>query len=560
MCGVLQVAQQKLSTADLPQLAQLLCGLVKVGVKPTTAWLDSMESRAVQCLLEHAVREQVTYDQQQQEQAQLTQPAGSNVNKLQQQQQQQSVSGRAKVQGSNRSPAACQLHHVAQLLTALAEARHSPKPQLSAVLWSATQGSLAAADAASLVELIASLGELQLVPPDVWLQQFFAAVGSATVLQQCRPWQLAATVAAVGRLAAATRGSQPQQQRQQQQLSNVAGCRVWVEASLAAVQQHLPGFAARDLSALLSGLAALQVQVGAAQVQLLLSELQGKLPRLNSAGLADVTEAVVAFSRQWQQQGQQVSASGFMEALLREVAVKLPVFPAEDLARVLLAVADSDAQPSQLWLQVSRSSFRGPCNVSTTGMVCVSVCGCGQHMTAFPEVGFTLHPVVVPACVCITCTALHATLKMSSVLLFPAHSVTQASAAQLSSKLTLLQPATLQAVLGALVTLGAQPDRQLLLQASAALGNRLMELSGPQLQQLLALLLSADVAPPVPWLDRADWAAQQLAQLQEASAVGAQQGGCQELLAQLRQLQAQQQTKGAASGSTAGSVGVEMTG
>lgn len=149
------------------------------------------------------------------------------------------------------------------------------------------------------------------------------------------------------------------------------------------------------------------------------------------------------------------------------------------------------------------------------------------------------------------------------MLLLPARSVIQASAAQLSSKLTLLQPATLLAVLGALVALGAQPDRQWLLQASAALDNRLVELSGAQLQQLLALLLSADAAPPVAWLERADWAAQQLAQQQElgqAGVLGTQQGSCQELLAQLRQLQVQQQVKGAGSGSAGGSIGVEMTG
>jgi hypothetical protein len=52
-----------------------------------------------------------------------------------------------------------------------------------------------------------------------------------------------------------------------------------------------------------------------------------------------------------QQRQQQVQA-GFMEALVREVAVKLPVFPADDLARVLLAVAAAGARPSQLWLQV----------------------------------------------------------------------------------------------------------------------------------------------------------------------------------------------------------------
>jgi hypothetical protein len=156
--------------------------------------------------------------------------------------------------------------------------------------------------------------------------------------------------------------------------------------------------------------------------------------------------------------------------------------------------------------------------------------------------------------------ALHATHILFCVPVSPARPVTQASAAQLSSKLTLLQPTTLLAISGALVTLGAQPDRQWLLQASAALDNRLMELSGPQLQQLLALLLSAEVAPPAAWLDRADWAAQQLAQQQEAGAAGPQQVSCQELLMQLRQLQAQQRANGEASGSTGGSVGVEMTG
>jgi hypothetical protein len=51
-------------------------------------------------------------------------------------------------------------------------------------------------------------------------------------------------------------------------------------------------------------------------------------------------------------QQQQQQQGGFMEALVREVAVKLPVFPADDLARVLLAVAAAGARPSQLWLQV----------------------------------------------------------------------------------------------------------------------------------------------------------------------------------------------------------------
>jgi hypothetical protein len=240
-----------------------------------------------------------------------------------------------------------------------------------------------------------ALGELQLVPPASWLQLYFAAASNAAL--QYRPWQLAGTAAAVGKLAVASRAGSPQQQQQQQQpVADQTGCRVWVSAKLSAVVQQLSAFAARDLSALLSGLAALQVQVSSSQLQALLAEMQAKLPRLNTSGLAAVMEAVVALSQQQvaqqqqqvvvlplqqQQQQQQMAgqkevvnpptkaqqqqlhqqratppvlqvAAGFMDALLREVAVKLPVFPAEDLARVLLAVADAGVQPSQLWCQV----------------------------------------------------------------------------------------------------------------------------------------------------------------------------------------------------------------
>jgi hypothetical protein len=254
-------------------------------------------------------------------------------------------------------------------------------------MWGATAGCLAASDSGALCELIIALGELQLVPPASWLQLYFAAASNAAL--QYRPWQLAGTAAAVGKLAVASRaGSRPKQQ-QQQQVADQTGCKVWVGATLSAVVQQLPAFAARDLSALLSGLAALQVQVSSAQLQALLAEMQAKLPRLNTAGLAAVTEAVVDLCQQQvdqqqqqvegqqqqqqqvegqqedgiptkfaQQQQQQVTppvlhvAGGFMDALLREVAVKLPVFPAEDLARVLLAVAAAGVQPSQLWCQV----------------------------------------------------------------------------------------------------------------------------------------------------------------------------------------------------------------
>lgn len=397
-----QVAQQKLPQADLLQLAQLLSGLVKVGVKPTTAWLDSLEARAIQCLLQHSLKQQVAADQQQYQQQQGTEVsadvssgAGSSrgdalpwqrlPQKQPQQQQSPRGGGRGRSRGAgrgstgsrspnNRPPAAstssCQLQHVAQLLIALSEAKHPPRPQLAAVLWGATAGSLASADSATLVELVTALGELQLVPPAAWLQQYFIASSTNGVLATYRPWQLASSIAAVGRLAVAAGGSQ------QGAVNSLDGAAVWADALLGAVQQQLPSFAARDLAALLSGLAALRLQLRSSQVQLLLSELQGKLPRLNTAGLADVAEAVLAFSTAQQQHqteaagrsgGQDMQMAGqqqqqqaqttadFREALLREVAVKLPVFPADDLARVLLAVAaapPAEARPSQLWLQV----------------------------------------------------------------------------------------------------------------------------------------------------------------------------------------------------------------
>lgn len=147
--------------------------------------------------------------------------------------------------------------------------------------------------------------------------------------------------------------------------------------------------------------------------------------------------------------------------------------------------------------------------------------------------------------------------------------VHQAAAAQLSSKLTLLPATTLVSVLDALVTLGASLERPWVLQATAALDGRLVELSTPQLQQLLTLLLAVKVAPSEAWLDRADRAVQQLVQQQGVPDVDAsgQQENCQELLLQLQQMQAQQQnvepeTPGSSSGgsSSSGTLEVEVNG
>ncbi|KAF6252112.1 hypothetical protein COO60DRAFT_558941 [Scenedesmus sp. NREL 46B-D3] len=220
LVGLMQEAQAKLPSANLSQLSQLLSGLVKMGVKPAASWLDSMQQQAVQCLVEQAVRVQVSQGQQQQQQ-QLSRDAAavaaavSSSNAQQQQQQQQQAPVATRSGSSSRSAAGCRLHDVAQLLAALAEARHSPAPQLAAALWGATANSLAAADVAALVELLSALGGLQLVPPASWMEQYYRS--TAVHLAQYRPWQLAASVAAVGKLAQAGRSSCSQHTTLQQQ-------------------------------------------------------------------------------------------------------------------------------------------------------------------------------------------------------------------------------------------------------------------------------------------------------------------------------------------------------
>jgi hypothetical protein len=127
----------------------------------------------------------------------------------------------------------------------------------------------------------------------------------------------------------------------------------------------------------------------------------------------------------------------------------------------------------------------------------------------------------------------------------------QAVAAQLSSKLTLLPPSTLVAVLAAFVRLGAPPDPSWVLTAAAALDGRLAGLCAFELQQLLALLVSLNAVVPEGWLDRAGRTAQQLlqgsgsmgveAQAEVAAAAGQQLESCQQLISRLRELRRQQQ-------------------
>jgi hypothetical protein len=463
--NALQEAQAKLPSANLSQLSQLLSGLVKMGVKPAASWLDSMQEQAVQCLVEQAVWAQVTEGQRQQQQQldvdAAAAAAGSTSNAPQ-----QGIGSAVRSSSSSRSPAGCQLHDVAQLLAALAEARHSPAPQLAAALWGATANSLAVADVAALVELLTALGELQLVPPTSWMQQYYGS--TAVHLGQYRPWQLAASVAAVGKLVQAASSSSvspstTQQQQQEASAAEVAGSSEWVTVVLQEVQRQLPAFAARDLAALLAGLAALQLPLAASQLGGICNEAQQKLPRLNTAGLASLLTAVVTLEQQQQQQQQQQGVDAgagdsaptaavlltddWAQSFLREVAAKLPVFPADDLAAVLLALRASGLQPSELWLK--------------------------------------------------------------------------AAAAQLRSKLTLLQPSGVVSVLDALCSMGHAPDSAWVGSAMAAVELRLVELHAADLELLLRALLALHVQPSAAFLDAARWAAQQLGQQE----LGAQQLG-----------------------------------
>jgi hypothetical protein len=376
----LQATQAKLTAADLQQLSQILSGLVRMGVKPAAAWMNSLGDQAVQCLIEQAVRHHVVVE-------------------TSQQQQQQDGERRTAAEPENfaaggaADDAGGQLQAVAALLTAIAEAKHVPQPQLAAALWGATGPTLIAAGTASLVDVMTALGELQLVPPGSWMQQYF----SSTVgrLEQYRPWQLAVSVAAIGNLTAAGLTGCRQQQQQQQQQHHTAGagvdCAGWVQAVLSVVEKRLRDFSARDLAALLGGLAALQLQLPAPQLQLLLAEAKEKLPRFNPAGLAGITQAVVQLEQQHQQYCGGRSSSGslllseaWMGALLREAAQKLPVFAAHDLCGLLVAVQGSGFRPSSLWVEAAAAQLQSKLTVLEPGQV-VSVVRAVMDLGHLPQ-------------------------------------------------------------------------------------------------------------------------------------------------------------------------------
>lgn len=469
--AIAQAAEAKLQAAKLTQLSELLHGLVKMGVKPAASWLDNLQDQAISCLIEQAVRYQIVSDHTQQEQQHIrtTDMATAAAASGGQHSSKPPVNSRRAMPRIDRRLVDCQLHGIAQLLTAFAEAKHSPKPQLSAALWGATASSLAVADAWALVQLLSALGELGLVPPGSWMQQYYSR--TATLLQQqgqYRPWQLSESIEALGRLVQAgmdrCNSSNMQQQGSQADLQETSttgsdtgvsvalNCCAWVSVVLLRAQQQLTSLSARDLAVLLSGLAALHLPLAPQQLDPFFAEVQQKLPRLNTAGLAMLAEAAAQLNRQQlvysSQQVQAVAQQSSVQelpvqlterwnkALLHETLVKLPMFPADDLARLVIALSGtSTCRPSHAWLE--------------------------------------------------------------------------AAAAHLHSKLTTLAPYRMVHLLAALVAMGYVPEKQWLHTLLTTVESRAIEMNSRDMLQLLELVLALQLDLSKECVAALHWAVQQ---------------------------------------------------
>jgi hypothetical protein len=284
--------------------------------------------------------------------------------------------------------------HVSVLLAAFAEARQQPSPALgSLLLAAAAAGDLSQQETRVLVELLVSLGELQLVPDTSWLALYCRA--SVGRLEKYSGWQVAASVFAFGKLQRALEGlrvggvrkglrgdggtwasqsttfaalveqslQQQQWQRQQgkQQMEALVmeevgsstighfGVRTsskrgssspclwalqedlqqWMETALSCLPRELPRMAARDLADLLFGLALLQWPVMEGGQQ-----IPATAPAAG-AGAAGETGAVGGVAG---------VEEGLVEQLMQEVLEKLRRFNATALAIVLDSVVGLQQQ------------------------------------------------------------------------------------------------------------------------------------------------------------------------------------------------------------------------
>ena len=479
------------SARSLEPLANLLWGLVKVGVQPSPLWMRNFQTAALETAM-----------QANEDAVAGTSDGSSSSSSRRPGRSKRKAAGRGR--GYTSSSSRDLPKHVAVLLSAFAEARQQPTPALASLLLdAAAAGGLEQQDTKVLVELLVSLGELQLVPDSAWLGSYCRA--SISRLGQYSGWQLANSVFAFGKLQRALEGlavvggqkgfrgvggtwasqsatfaalveqslhqqqqqqptqsksqeKQEQQQQEQQQAERSSGksssssssssgsctpsiwalqldVQQWVGTALSCLPRELPHMAARDLADLLFGLALLQWPVGASQQQLmsalplpaaaaagggpmgaaavaaaagdgdggkglagsqqqlvdqLLQEVREKLRRFNAAALAIVLDSLVALQqqeldRQQQQregiqeelqQQQQASflTDAWLEAYLSEVQQKLPVIGAEDMRRMLRALAAAGAAVPADWVTAAAGHLQGKLTLlSLQGLVDVQV-------------------------------------------------------------------------------------------------------------------------------------------------------------------------------------------
>lgn len=374
----LMEAQVKLPDGGLDDLAALLGAIAALGVVPSRSWIVGLSAAALDalCAAQPAAAAAAAASRP------LTRATDAAT----------SDGERAAATGAVR------------LLGALAAARQPPEPRLAAALLAAARAEFARLSTWQLTDLLVALGELQVAPPPAWLGAYLDATAARLQVDgDCSsgaygPRELAASVAALGALqrTAALRGAPRAWQAPEQAAAAAAAaaalearCGAWVSAALAAASAQLPAFGARDLAALLSGLACLPpgAAPGAAALAAILAETGAKLGRFDAHGLAALLEAVTALAEVQQAQRQQLQQSpalaegepdraayvdpSWLAAYFSIVSSKLPVFSGADLLCVLRALALASSGGSgalavrlpQGWLPAALTALAGRCSV-----------------------------------------------------------------------------------------------------------------------------------------------------------------------------------------------------
>jgi hypothetical protein len=167
--------------------------------------------------------------------------------------------------------------HIGALLQGLAAARLQPQQQQLEILLARLLQGEAGLSAAAVASVLQGCGQLRFRPPEPWLQRFWAAAGSSSVLAGAD----AATLAAV---AASLQLPQLQQLR-------MRPSKQWAATYHAAVAAALPKMLPQQAAAVLAGLAAVHRQPGGQQQQLLSDLMLAAGSGLQQLQLAEVVAA-----------------------------------------------------------------------------------------------------------------------------------------------------------------------------------------------------------------------------------------------------------------------------